>query len=107
MMKTVRPLPQSKMNLFGQWIAEQEFCEVLEEATTTDKVNKLTETLKEKIDELCPPKPVKVFARNKEFMNEHLHKFMRAKAREYRKNKKSRKYLDLQQKFAVMKRKNC
>ena len=91
--KTVRPIKTSDINKFGNWIGTEKFEEVEEKETPDEKVKTFREMMNAKIEEIFPTKQVKVFHRDKEFMTERLHKLQRAKEREYRKNKKSKKYL--------------
>ena len=60
-----------------------------------------------KVDEIFPLKTIKIFDRDKEWMTEQLQKISRQKAREYRKNSKSIRYMQLQAKFLKLKRNNC
>ena len=89
--KTVRPLKTSDINLFGCWIGKESFKDVMDKETPDEKVAMLKEIMNRKVDEIFPTKEVKVFYRDKEFMNDRLHKIRRAKASEYRRNKKSQK----------------
>ena len=70
------------------------------------KVDELTKVVMEKLDIICPVKVVKVFDQDKEFMDERMHKIQRTKSREYRRRKKSVKYLRLQKLFVSLKLKN-
>ena len=79
----------------------------VEEATNPDeKVKKLREILNKKVDEIFPEKHIKVFQKDKEFMDHKLHDIRRSKAREYVKNKKSQKYMNLDRKYKELKEKN-
>ena len=56
-----------------------------------------------KVEEIFPTKQIKVFNRDKEWMTDEIQKLRRQKSREYRKNKKSSKYLLLHKKFLELK----
>ena len=109
--KVVRPLPRSRTDLFGRWISEYNFEEVKNAGSTTEKVEKLSEVLNEKLEEFCPTKRVNVFNNDKEFlislfMTDRLQKIRRVKAKEYRRKGRSEKFKKLQRKYEEVKKKN-
>ena len=59
--------------------------------------------VKKKIDAIFPIKEVKIYSQDKEFMTAQMRKIRRQKSLEYRKNKKSEKFIRLQKKFLELK----
>ena len=104
--KKVRPLPMSGMPKIAAWISCHDFEEVFSKDTPDEKDSVLVDTLKRKVEEIFPTKEIKVFDYDKEFMDHNLQKIRRAKAREYRKRKRSKKYQELNRIYQELKRKN-
>ena len=96
-------MPQHRINPFSLWINSHDFKEVEDLETPDDMVEVFMKTMNEKV---FPTRTIKIFDQDKEFMTDELHKIRRAKAREYRKRKKSPKFLELHQKFIQMRKRN-
>ena len=70
------------------------------------KVEKFNNILKHKIDEHFPTKTVHQYKDDKEWMTLEIQQLCRRKSREYMKNKKSIKFLEMQKQFLDLKLKN-
>ena len=97
--KTVRPFPDSGVSEFGRWLVAEDFSAVDSAANTTDKVEAFDQLLSSKIDSVFPTKEIKIYEGDKEWMTPQLRILRRQKSREYRQNKKSAKFIELQKKF--------
>ena len=104
--KSTRTFPESGIREFGSWLQSEKFTAVIEAITTTEKVDVFERVIANKIDEIFPLKDVKIYKGDKEFMTKHLRQLRRQKSREYRKNKKSDKFLKLQNEFIRTKKEN-
>ena len=105
-MKIIRPFPDSGICEFGQWVLNEDFSEVKAAPTTTDMVAKLEEVISTKVDAIFPQKSIRVYEGDKEWMDSELRSLRRQKSREYVKNKKSEKFIELNKKFNAMKEEN-
>ena len=98
--KYVRPLPESGIIEFGQWLTLENWDCIKDEESTDLQVVMLQETLSKKLDAIFPKKKVKVsMTKDKPYITAELKKISRLKMREYEKHGKSEKYLQLQSKF--------
>ena len=93
--KTVRPLPDSGMREFGEWLARKEW----EEMGATEDPNKLLEIFEEhintKIHSIFPEKSFKVSNQDLPFINWKLMKLKRKVQRLYRTKGRKQDYLKL------------
>ena len=105
-LKSIRAFPQSGIIEFGQWIQHENFDSVTKLSSPTDQVAALEKLVSDKVETIFPMKEIKIYKNDKEFMNKELRKIRRQKCREYRRNKKSEKYLKLQQDFINLKNEN-
>ena len=105
--KSIRPFPESGILEFGQWIQIESFNCVSSAESSTEKVAAFEHLMAEKVDTTFPSKNIRIYNDDKEFMNDKLRKLRRQKSREYRKHKKSSKFLELQQTYLEMKEANC
>ena len=96
--KTIRPFPDSGISEFGRWIQNEDFNEVTEAVDATEKVEALQNILSNKVKDIFPEKSIKIYHSEKEWMNTELRILRRQKSREYYKNKKSKKFMELQSK---------
>ena len=103
---TVRPITQSGIQLFGLWIKSQSW----EAAKETCDVNKKTEyvfdLLKKQALRCLPTKIIKVSSDDSPWVNEHVKNMKRSKCREYKKNRKSKKWQSLQDKYLELLKKS-
>ena len=100
-----RPLPQSGVDKFAQFISAHSWDEVLVEQDIDTKVNNFHKTLRLKLDEYFPEKTVMVSYLDKKWMNPQLKNLNRRVKREFYKNRKSPKWKKLKRKFKSLKRK--
>ena len=98
-----RPINKHGIAKFGKWIVRESFEEIAEESDPTEMVNKLNTRLNAKIEEVFPIKETKKFNSDQEWMTPKLQELRRRKAREYRKHKRLKKFLDLQREFLELK----
>ena len=89
---TFRPLPDTAINKFGQWITGESFSSIKEDLNTNDHAQALEDLLMSKLDEFCPQKTAKFSSQDKPWINFELKVIDRRKQREYLKNGKSAKY---------------
>ena len=97
--KTARPLPDSGIREFGQWILSEDWVSVTDNISSTEQVLKLQELLGRKMNEIFPQKIYRVTQQDKSWMNFELKKLDKLKKREYRKHGRSEKYVKLLAKF--------
>ena len=99
-----RPLPESGVSQFTEFITAHTWDEVLGEANIDQKVSNFHKTLRSKLDECCPEKTVMVSYLDKKWMTPHLKTLNRKLKREFYKNRKSSKWKKLKRKFKKLKR---
>ena len=98
--KYVRPLPESGINEFGQWITAENWDNIKEHDSPDQQVGMLQETLSRKLDGIFPTKKVKVsVTKDKPYITAELKRLDRLKMREYGKHGKSGKYFEIKTKF--------
>ena len=97
--KTTRPLPDSEIRKFGQWIVQHEWETVNLIKDPSEQVQLLQNTLSTSLEKFLPAKTVKFSKKDKKWMNGELKKIDRLKKREWCKNGKSLKYIALKKKF--------
>ena len=94
-----RPLPDSKIRQFGQWITAESW-EIIRLGEEPEKQLQAFESLvKHKLDEIFPLKITKLSNQVKPFMNCELKALKRKRMREYKVNGKSIKYEKLKREF--------
>ena len=99
-----RPLSDSGMKLFEQFICTHTWDEVVNEADIDKKVNNLHATLRTKLDEIFPEKTVMVSYLDRKWMSPKLKNLLRKTKREFYINKKSPKWKKLKKKYKKLKR---
>ena len=100
--KTYRPLPESGILEFGEWICSEEWLNIPENGSPTDQVCTFEKQVNEKLDAIFPLKTVKINPiLDKPFFTAELKKLNRQLKREYRKNYKSEKYNRLKNCYVV------
>ena len=95
----VRPMKQSGIDLFGEWLNKQTWKEVLEAETLDEKAEMLQNMLVDKVDEFLPQKQRKVSSDDQPFCTEEMKRFKRLKAREFHKHRRSVKWRELNAKY--------
>ena len=95
-----RPLPESKIREFGQWITQQGWGQISNNLSATEQASVLDDILMTNLNRICPEKSVKLGTQDKPWMNLELKQLHRLKSREYTKKGKTRKYWDLSEQFS-------
>ena len=94
--RTYRPLPQSGISEFGQWICTEDWRNIADMENTTQQVQEFENIVNKKLELIFPKKSVKINPTlDKPFYTADLKKLDRQVKREYRKHFKSEKYLRL------------
>ena len=99
-----RPLPDSAVNKFSQFICTHSWEEVIGERDIDKKVNNFHNTLRSKLDEFFPERKVLVSYMDKKWITPQLKNLNRKIKREFYKNRKSNKWKKLKGKFKYLKR---
>ena len=97
----VRPLRQTGIDLFGFWLKKQNWSEVLLAKSVNEKAETFQSMLLQKVNEFLPTKVRKISSDDQPFWTEKLQKMKRQKAREYQKNRKSLKWMELNKSFKL------
>ena len=101
---SIRPIHDSAIQQFGNWIANDPFQDVSEAKDPTVNVEVFNSIIGKKIDEVFPKKRIKVFKKDKEWMTVKLQKLRRMKAREYMRHQKSTRFMKLQEEYLQVKK---
>ena len=104
--KTVvtRPLPDSQMVKFEQSVMFYDWGEQFLGKSVDQKVELFHSVLRTNLDKYFPEKSTKMSSLDKDWMSPHLKQIHRSMQREFVKNRKSKKYLNLKSKFKKVKR---
>ena len=94
-----RPLPDSSLAKFGQWVMNEEWDCIDESLPPTEQVAEFERLTQEKLNQFCPEKTMKISSQDKVWITEELKKIHRLKSREYIKHGKSVKYKSLSKEF--------
>ena len=97
--KTTRPLPESGIKEFGKLILDEDWESIDESESPDVQDEKLQNILNELMERSLPTKTVKLGQNDKKFISRELKIIDRKRKREYTKNGKSQKYLDLSDQF--------
>ena len=98
--RTYRPLPQSGILEFGQWICSEDWLGITEQVNPTQQVEEFQNIVNTKLDAIFPQKTVKINPTlDKPFFTAELKKLDRQVKREYRKNFRSDKYRRLKNNY--------
>ena len=96
---TVRPLPESGILEFKNWLSQVDWKHSLELPSPTRQVENFEKILESKLNLIFPLKTVKFSPTDKPFITAEIKKLDRKKKTEYRKHGKSVKYVALKNKF--------
>ena len=96
-----RPLPESSIMRFGEWIVSEEWSSVKEGCSASEQAEQFEKLIKERLNTFCPEKQMKLGSQDKLFISAELKRIARLKNREYVKKGKSEKYLTLKKDFDV------
>ena len=92
-------MKQSGIDNFGAWIRNQTWDEVLQAKTVDEKSEMLQNMLLKKLDEFLPQKNKTVTSDDQPFYSEKMKRLKRLKSREYHKNRKSVKWMELNKNY--------
>ena len=96
-----RPLPQSSIRRFGEWIVAQSWDTIRGDMSPTEQTIELERILNENLNKFCPVKEMKLGSQDKQFITAELKRMDRQKRREYVKRGKTDKYKSLKRQFDV------
>ena len=96
---TFRPLTESGLVNFGNWISAQNWESITNAVTAHEKADLLQNMLMEKINLYLPEKTHKVSSDDQPWFSQKLKKLNRKLKREYSKHKKSEKWLKMREEF--------
>ena len=91
----VRPLPESGLAKFRDWIKNHDWIDISETDCVHKKADMLHNLVMTKLNEYCPVKVIKVASDDQPWYTDQLKRLDRKRRREYQKNKKSEKYKKL------------
>ena len=82
-----RPLPESKVREFGQWLVDKTWDHIDESGTPSEQVEVFEKEMKERLDLHFPQKITKIGVGDKPFITSELKTLKRQRMREYRKKR--------------------
>ena len=91
-----RPLPQSRVRGFGEWIVSESWSSVNPELSPTEQASVLDNLLSDNLNKFCPVQELKLSTHD---ITKELKQLDKQKKREYFKKGKSQKYLKLKALF--------
>ena len=97
--KITRPLPESGIRQFGQWIVQENWECIEATRSPSDQAVLLQQLLESKLNEFLPTRKVRLTNKDKQWMDSELKKLDRAKKREWCRKGKSTRYLNLKEEF--------
>ena len=97
--KDIRPIPESLLLVFGQKLSQMDFSYVYSQQNTTDMVDGFQNVMMQMVEETFPLKSILITNDDQVWFNEELRALKRNRLREYCRHGKSKKYIDLQNKF--------
>ena len=95
-----RPLPDSRIREFGQWIGTEQWGDIEKETDPSGQVEVFESIMMQKMDKYFPQKIIKLGLEDKAYMTSELKTLKRRRMREYRKKGRSAKYESLKSEFA-------
>ena len=87
-----RPMPDSSVRKFGEWIVSEDWNCVNSELSAAEQSVVFEQLLSDKLNYFCPEKELKLGSQDKPLITTELKKIARQKNREYSKRGKSEKY---------------
>ena len=94
-----RPLPDSKLRSFGQWITAETWNGIVDDEDPSNQVETFDELMNQNIDKHFPLKVTKIGVGDKPYITAELKRLKRKRMNEYRKRGKSAKYERLKAEF--------
>ena len=82
--KTSRPLPDSAVREFMQWIHTESWDSVPENGSTAAQVEAYEKVVENKVNQLFPEKNIRITKKDKEFITSELKTLDRKKKREWK-----------------------
>ena len=95
-----RPLPDSGVAKFGEWIMHEDWASISKHLSPTEQVHQFEQLTLKKLNQCCPEKEIKISSQDKVWITSELKKIHRLKSREYIKRGKSDKYKNLCKQFS-------
>ena len=100
--KTIRPLPESLISVFGQKLEAEDWTSLDPSLNSTEMVNIFQNLTEELVLKTFPSKKIQIYPDDKPWFNEKLRNLRRQRQRIYRKEGKNEKYLQCAKKFEDM-----
>ena len=97
--KTSRPMPDSAVRQFGQWITQEDWATLKSTNIPSEQAQKISIILQNQVDKYFPVKKVRVSNIDKPWITNDLKKMDRWRKEEYKRHGKSEKYLNLQKQY--------
>ena len=94
-----RPLPESSVRRFGEWIVSEPWHTINPGLSPTEQAAALENLLFENLNRFCPEQEMKLSTHDKKFITKELKQIDRQKNREYIKRGKTDKYSELKALF--------
>ena len=88
----VRPLPESGLAKFREWIQKQDWIQILNAESVDAKAETLHNLVLDKLDEFCPEKNRRISSDDQPWYTEQLKRLNRRIRREYSKKRRSKRY---------------
>ena len=96
-----RPLPDSSVRKFGEWIVTEDWNSINNEMSSTEMSVVFEQLVGDKLNKFCPEKEMKLSSKDKAFITKELKQIDRQKSREYEKRGKTLKYKTLENQFQI------
>ena len=99
--KTVkyRPLPESSLRQFGEWIVTEGWEGVRGDSSPSEQVDVFEQIIEEKLNTFCPEKTIRLNSQDKPWVTGEIKAIDRQKSREYNRRGKTLKYKKLAKEF--------
>ena len=94
-----RPMPESSVHRFGEWIVNENWDSINSEMSANQQSVTFEQLVSEKLNSFCPVKEMKLGSQDKPFITAELKRIARLKNREYNKRGKTKKYKKLESLF--------
>ena len=78
-----RPLPESSLNKFGEWIVAEDWNSIKDDLLPTEQVIAFEKLVLEKLDKFCPEKSMRISSQDKAWITAELKTIDRQNNREY------------------------
>ena len=98
---TFRPLPDSNVRNFGQWITGEDWDSISKDLSPTEQALMIEKLIEDNLNKYCPEKTVKIGSQDKAWITGELKTIHRRRQREYNKYGKSAKYKRLDAEFVL------